>query len=47
MWEHIQEERKKDSPAHYFFSYYIQCDSDDNSEKEVSKKYVTLYPKYW
>ena len=46
MKEHIQEGHRKDSPEHYSFSYYV-CHSKDNSEKEVSKKYVTLYPKDW
>ena len=34
--EHISEDHRKGSPAHYSFSYY-KCHSKDNSEKEVKK----------
>ena len=44
--EHIKEKHKKDSPAHYSFSYYI-CHSKDKSEKEVNKQYISIYPKDW
>ena len=46
MKEHIQEEHRKNSPAHYSFSYCI-CHSKDKSEKEVTKQYISLYPKDW
>ena len=44
--EHISEMHRKNSPAHYQFSYYI-INAKDKSEKEVSKKYQTIYPKDW
>lgn len=46
MKEHINDEHRKTSPAHYQFSYWI-LNTKDKSEKEVSKKYHTIYPKDW
>ena len=46
MKNHIEEEHKKDSPAHYSFPYYI-FNAKDKSEKEISKQYLTIYPKDW
>ena len=43
---HIQEEHRKNSPSHYSFSYYI-CHSKNKTEKEVTKQYITIYPKDW
>ena len=37
MKEHISEDHKKGSPAHYSFSYY-KCHSRDNSEKQIKKQ---------
>ena len=44
--EHIQNEHRKNSPPHYSFSYCV-LNSKDQSEKEISKKYHTIYPKDW
>ena len=44
--EHIKEEHKKGSPAHYQFSYW-KYSAQDKSEKEINKKYHTIYPKDW
>ena len=44
--EHIKEEHQKGSPAHYQFSYWIYS-AKDKSEKEIYKKYHTIYPKDW
>ena len=46
MKDHIQEEHRKNSPSHYSFSYYI-CHSKNKTEKEVTKQYITIYPKDW
>ena len=46
MKKHINDEHRKTSPAHYQFSYWI-LNTKDKSEKEVSKKYHTIYPKDW
>ena len=46
MKEHIQNEHRKNSPAHYSFSYWI-VDSKDRTEKEINKKHHTIYPKDW
>ena len=37
MKEHINIEHRKNSPAHYSFSYWI-VDSKDRSEKEINNK---------
>ena len=44
MKDHINSEHRKNSPAHYSFSYWI-VDSKDRSEKEINKKHHTIYPK--
>ena len=44
--EHIQNEHRKNSPPHYSFSYCV-LNPKDQSEKEISKKYHTIYPKDW
>ena len=46
MKEHINNDHRKTSPAHYQFSYWI-LHAKDKSEKEVYKKYHTIYPKDW
>ena len=46
MKAHINSEHRKNSPAHYSFSYWI-VDSKDRSEKEINKKHHTIYPKDW
>ena len=46
MKEHISAEHKTNSPAHYQFSYWI-LNAKDRSEKELSKNYITIYPKDW
>ena len=46
MKDHISEHHRKNSPAHYSFSYWI-LETKDKSEKEVSKKHLTIYPKDW
>ena len=46
MKEHISEHHRKNSPAHYSFSYWI-VDTKDKSEKEIKKYFHTLYPKDW
>ena len=46
MKEHIKEEHRKNSPSHYSFSYYI-CHSQNKTEKEVTKQYISIYPKDW
>ena len=40
--EHINEEHRKNSPSDYKFSYWIM-NTKDKSEKEVFKKYNTIY----
>ena len=42
--EHINEKHRKDSPAHYTFSYWI-VNSKDRSEKEIAKKLISIDPK--
>ena len=44
--DHIKENHRKGSPEHYSFSYYI-CHSKDQSEKEVKKSYIRIYPEDW
>ena len=46
MKEHISDKHKKDSPAHYSFSYWI-INAKDRSEKEIKKNFLTIYPKDW
>ena len=46
MKDHINSEHRKNSPAHYSFSYWI-VDTKDRSEKEINKKHHTIYPKDW
>ena len=46
MKEHISEKHRKDSPAHYTFSYWI-VNAKDRSEKEIAKNFITIYPKDW
>ena len=46
MKTHIINEHKENSPPHYQFSYWI-FNSKDRSKKEISKKYITIYPKDW
>ena len=46
MKTHINEKHRKDSPAHYTFSYWI-LNAQDKSEKEVQKSHHTIYPKDW
>ena len=46
MKDHINTEHRKNSPAHYSFSYWI-VDTKDRSEKEINKKHHTIYPKDW
>ena len=46
MKEHINTEHRKNSPAHYQFSYWI-IHTKDRSEKEIYKKHRTIYPKDW
>ena len=46
MKDHINSEHRKNSPAHYSFSYCI-VDSKDRSEKEINKKHHTIYAKDW
>ena len=43
---HISSEHRKNTPAHYTFSYWI-VNSKDISEKEINKKHYTIYPKDW
>ena len=40
------EEHKKNSPAHYSFSY-CTMNAKDNSENEIYKQYFTIYHKDW
>ena len=44
--EKIKEKHRKNSPSDYKFSYWIM-NTKDKSEKEVFKKYNTIYPKDW
>ena len=44
--EHIKEEHRKNSPAHYQFSYWVMH-AKDRSDNEVFKQYKTIYPKDW
>ena len=44
--DHIKENHRKGSPEHYSFSYYI-CHSKDQSEKEVKKSNIRIYPEDW
>ena len=44
--DHISEHHRKNSPAHYSFSYWI-VDAKDRSEKEIKKNFNTIYPKDW
>ena len=46
MKEHISEAHRKNSPAHYSFSYCI-VNAKDRSEKEITKNFFTIYPKDW
>ena len=46
MRTHINEEHRKDSPAHYSFSYWM-LNAQDKSEKEVRKTHHSIYPKDW
>jgi len=46
MRERIIEEHRKNSPAHYSFSYFT-CNAKDNTEKEVKKQFISIYPKDW
>ena len=44
--DHINENHRKNAPAHYTFSYWI-VDSKDKCEKEIKKYFHTIYPKDW
>ena len=46
MKEHIQNEHRKNSPAHYTFSYWL-IHSKDKSENEINKKRHTINPQDW
>ena len=46
MKEHIRTKHRKNAPEHYSFSYWI-VNSQDKSEKEINKQYLTIYPKDW
>ena len=44
--QHISEHHRKNSPAHYSFSYWI-VETKDRSEKEIKKHFHNIYPKDW
>ena len=46
MWEHINNEHRKKSPAHYSFCYW-NIHAKDISENEINKKLHSIYPKDW
>ena len=46
MKEHINKQHRKNSPAHYTFSYWV-IHSKDKSDKEIYKKHHTIHPKDW
>ena len=46
MKEHINNEHRKNSPAHYSFCYWI-IHAKDISDNEINKKLHSIYPKDW